>query len=138
MSLAKVKAITNLAENLIERFFQLDRLDELARGSSFIRIAHAELICLANYVILAQEEILLEELEIAGWTITGHRYPPTLEGKTNAMSKVFGHVASKLDMALNTTNFARVLAELDFIGDIAKAAIPQTRYRYYAKIPSPK
>jgi len=127
LSLAKVGSIAEFAEKLIDKIFQLDRLDALAASSAIVRVAHAEMICLANYIILARSEIVLQQVEILGWVIAAETFPPTFEGKVDALSRAFAHVAGKLDDALSTQNLARVLAELDFIGDIAKAATPRTR-----------
>ena len=126
MSLKKVGTIAQFAQTLIDRIFQLDRLDSLAASSAIVRVAHAEMICLANYIILARSEIVLQQVEILGWVIAAETFPPTFEGKIDAMSRAFAHVAGKLDDALSTQNLARVLAELDFIGDIVKAAVPRT------------
>jgi len=119
--LAKIGSLSTLAGQVIDRIFQLDRLDALARQSMFVRVAYAEAICLINYVILAQSTIHLEQLEFLGITIASKEFKPTLQGKLDALSICFSHVAGKLDTTMNTMNASTVLNSLDFIGDIAAA-----------------
>ena len=126
-TLKKVASLATFANGLIDRIFQLDRLDALARNSAIVRVAHAELIMLSNYIILSKSPIVLQQFEVFGFVIAAETFPPTFDGKIDALAKAFAHVAGKLDDAISTQNLARVLAELDFIGDIVKAAVPTTR-----------
>ena len=111
------------SKSVIDSIFQLDRLDQLAKKSTFVAVAHAEAIMLANYVILAQSEIVLEQIELFGFTITAETFPPTFEGKMDALALVFSHVAGKLDATMNAINASQWMNSMDFIGDIAVAAL---------------
>lgn len=123
MSLDKIRAIEKSATTIIDSIFQLDRLDKLALGSSFLRVAYAECIANINYAILHEPQEGDPNVMIA---IGGVRYPLTPAGRKAAVAESFRHMANKLDDFLSVANIATILGELDFIADIAKAAIPQT------------
>jgi hypothetical protein len=123
LSLDKVKTLSNLANKIIDSIFQLERLDELSKKSTFVAVAHAEAIMLINYVILSRSEIVLEQIELFGFTITAETFPPTFEGKMDALALIFSHVAGKLDATMNAMNASQWMNSMDFIGDIAVAAL---------------
>jgi len=127
--------ISKIAGKIVDNIFQLDRLDDLSKGSIYVRVAHAECICLINYVLLAQSEIQLEQIELFGITLTAQTFPPTLEGKLDALSLIFAHVAGKLDDTISTMNASTVLSSVDFIADIAKAALTGTRVSQLQGLP---
>ena len=122
-SLDKLGNISKVAQKVIDSIFQLERLDELAKKSTQIALAHAEAIMLANYVILAQSEIKLEQLEIFGVTLTAKTFEPTFTGKLDALALVFQHTAGKLDATINANNAKVWFNAIDFVGDIAQAAL---------------
>ena len=125
--LKRFESLSNVAQKVIDSIFQLERLDELAKKSTQIALAHAEAIMLANYVILAQSEIKLEQLEIFGVTLTAKTFPPTFTGKLDALALVFQHTAGKLDATINANNAKVWFNAIDFVGDIAQAALTGTR-----------
>ena len=125
--LKKFESLSNVAQKVIDSIFQLERLDELAKKSTQIALAHAEAIMLANYVILAQSTIKLEQLEIFGVTLTAKEFPPTFTGKLDALALVFQHTAGKLDATINANNAKVWFNAIDFVGDIAQAALQGSR-----------
>ena len=121
-----IKSAADVASELISQIFQLKRLDELAKQSAVVSMAHAEAIMLANYVILAQSEIQLEQLEVFGITITAKTFQPNFQGKLDALALCFGHCAGKIDQAINIMAASQILGNLDFIRDITMAALTHT------------
>lgn len=121
--LAKIKSLTEFADDMISQLFQLERLDKLAEGSVFLKVAYAGLIGNINYAILHNKT----EIDgSAGIVIANITYPFTLEGRKAAIAESFRHFSNKLDDFLSVTNITAILGELDFIADVAKAAIPKT------------
>jgi len=125
-ALKKVGSISELATKIIDSIFQLDRLDALSKKSMFVTMAHAELICLINYVILSQSTIKLQQIEVFGYVLAAKEFEPNLNGKLDALALCFSHVASKLDNMVGSEALSQVMQSMDWLGDIAKAAIPTT------------
>ncbi len=121
--LAKIDSLSKIATQVIDSIFQLERLDQLSNRSTQIALVHAEAIMLCNYVILSQSEIRLEQLEIFGVVIAAKTFQPDLRGKLDALALVFQHTAGKLDATINANNASTWFNSMDFITDIATAAI---------------
>jgi len=101
MSLDKIKEIEKTASSIIDGIFQLDRLDRLAQGSSFLRVAYAELIANVNYAVLHEPQVDDPNVSIV---IANVSYPLTPAGRKGAVAESFRHFANKLDDFLSTTN----------------------------------
>ena len=67
--------------------------------------------------------------------VGGQRYPLTPSGRKAAIAESFRHAANKIDDFLSTTNVAILLAEMDFIGDIAVAALRRSRTTQRVTVP---
>lgn len=119
-SLDKIQAIEQTAKEIIDGIFQLDRLDRLAQGSSFLRVAYAELIANVNYAILHEPQVDDPNVAIV---IAGISYPLTPAGRKGAVAESFRHFANKLDDFLSTANVRNILGMMDLVADLAKAAI---------------
>ena len=110
-------------KDLIEATFQLDRLERLCRGSSFLRVAYGELIGNLNYCILHQ----LTEKGNESIVIANISYPLTMKGRKAAMAESFRHFANKLDDFLSTANVSTILGSMDLVSDISRAALTGSR-----------
>ena len=119
----KTKVISQVGEDvskIIDEIFQLERLEELAKGNTFVRAAYAQCIAHINYALLQQPNPENPGLRI---TISDVTYPLTLDGRKGAIAESFQHMAEKLDQYLNINNVASILGQLDFAADIAKSML---------------
>ena len=105
----------------VDQTFQLDRLDHLATKSVFISAAYSELIANINYCMLMED---IKEMRHI--TIANIAYPVTMQGRKAAIAESFRHMANKLDDFLSVANITSILGSIDFIADVAKAAVPTT------------
>lgn len=124
------KKVQDLIQSWISQTFQLERLDQLAKGSIFLRVAYAELIGNINYALLHEPASGDEMIVIAQIA-----YPLTLPGRKAAIAESFRHFANKLDDFLSTSNTARILGSMDFVGDIASAALRGQRTTQRVTVP---
>ena len=111
-------------KELIEATFQLDRLEKLAMGSVFLRVAYAELIGNLNYAMIHEE---CETLGTETITIANIAYPLTLKGRKAAMAESFRHFSNKLDDFLSAANVSTILGSMDLVKDIASSALSGSR-----------
>lgn len=119
--------------NVVEVTFQLDRIERLSQGNLFLKIAYAQLIGNLNYAALHQR--VSEGDPLAGIRIASINYPFSPQGRKAAMAESFRHFASKLDDFLSTANIAAVLGSIDWVGDIASAALRGSRVTQRVRLP---
>ena len=113
-------------KDIIESLFQMERLDRLCMGSVFLRVAYAELIGNINYAILAQRQDdphAPSNPEVSSILVGNIQFPITARGRFGAAAQSFRHFANKLDDFLSTANASSVLGSVDFVSDIARAAL---------------
>ena len=128
--MSEQKKVADALTQFVGTAFQLNRLDELAKGSVFLKIAYAELIGNVNYSMLHEPAVGNEYIAVGG-----RQYPLTLRGRKAAIAESFRHFSNKLDDFLSTANIATLLGSMDLVSDISRAALMGTKVSQNVKAP---
>ena len=126
MSAKKPEKLELRVKEIIESTFQMDRLDRLCMGSVFLRVAYAELIGNINYALLCQRQDTPHDPSnpaVSSILIGNIQFPITARGRFGAAAQAFRHFSNKLDDFLSVANVSTVIGSVDFMSDIAKAAL---------------